>query len=264
MSKKYYFISDIHSYYDEMIAALKDFEYDENDPNSKLIVLGDIFDRGTQAIQTYQYLKRLTDEGKAIVLYGNHHKFLIDFLEGTDKSAFNYNYNGLNETLADFWHRTMPFESYLLFEYVDNDIDDAYAKFAKVCSRDIKKEFPDLLPWLKSMPRYFETNETIATHGALDLECKDWHFPEKTRHNLRGWDALDFDDGNFILQKNTTGKRVIVGHFGTGHLRQKHNLGDKEDYSILHTKDNKYFIDGCTAYTHKVNVLVVIENENNS
>ena len=261
---KYYFISDIHGYFDEMQKCLKQAGYNENDANSKLIVVGDIFDRGTQAVETYKYLKRLTDEGKVIVLYGNHHKFLIDFLEGTNESPFNYNYNGLDETLADFWHRTMPFESYCLFD-ADCDIDTSenFKKFAKVCRNDINKEFPDLLPWLKSMPRYFETDNIIATHGALDFDVPDWHFPEKERYNLKGWDALDFDDGSFILRKNKTGKKVIVGHFGTGQLRGMHGIGSNQDFSILKTKDNKYFIDGCVPHTNKINVLV-LEDENNS
>ena len=110
MKRKIFFCSDIHGYYDIMIRDLKESGYDENNPNHLLVVLGDVFDRGDQAIEVYEYLKRLTDEGKAIVTSGNHHKFLIDFLEGS-YNPFNYLNNGLANTIGDFWHRSFPFES---------------------------------------------------------------------------------------------------------------------------------------------------------
>ena len=75
MSKKLFFCSDIHGYYDVMINALNEAGFDENNPNHLLVVLGDIFDRGEQAVQVYEYLKRLNDKKKAVVVSGNHHKF---------------------------------------------------------------------------------------------------------------------------------------------------------------------------------------------
>ena len=64
--------------------------------------------------------------------------------------------------------------------------------------------------------------------------------------------------------RNTNDKTVVVGHFHTRHLREMYELGDKDDDSILEIQDelcgHKIFIDGCTPYTKKVNVLV-IENE---
>ena len=81
--KKMFIISDIHGYYDEMIKALEKAGYNENNDEHKLICLGDIFDRGAQSLAVYEYLKRLSDEDKAIVLSGNHSLFLIQFLQGS-------------------------------------------------------------------------------------------------------------------------------------------------------------------------------------
>lgn len=253
---KLFFISDIHSFYDETIEALKKAKYDENNPNHLLIVVGDIFDRGRQTLQVYEWLLRLTRENKAIVLSGNHHKFLIDFLKGSI-SPFNYINNGLKETIADFWHRTAPFESWCIVDENCEITQEAYEKWVNICRKDINREYPELLPWLESMPRYFESKSTIATHGALDLHVPDWHYPHCSKYWLRDWDALDFDDGSFLGVKNTTGKKIIIGHYDTGSLRKIYGLGNKNDYSILETKDNKVFIDGCVALTKKVNVYVI-------
>lgn len=255
---KLFFISDIHNGYDYMVQALNKAGFNENKYNHKLIVLGDWNDRLGQAVKTYEYLYRLTQINKAIVTSGNHHKFLIDFLEGSI-NPFNYIHNGLRETIADFWHRTSPFESWCLLDAKCDMTNENYAKWAKICRDDINHEYPELLPWLKSMPRYFESKNHIGVHGALDLKVPDWHYPHCYRHNLVDWDALDFDDGSFIFQNNTTNKTIVVGHFDTGHLRKMWQIDSKNynDHSILFTKDKKVFIDGCTALTKKVNVYVI-------
>lgn len=253
---KLFFVSDIHSHYDKTIEALKKAKYDENNPNHLLIVVGDIFDRYTQTIEVYKWLLRLTRENKAIVLSGNHHKFLIDFLKGSI-SPFNYIHNGLRETIADFWHRSLPFESWCMFEENCDMTQETYAKWVNICGKDINEEYPELLSWLESMPRYFESKSIIATHGALDLNVPDWHYPHCYRYTLRDWDALDFNDGSFLGVKNTTGKKIIIGHYDTGSLRKMYGIGDSDDHSILITDDNKVFIDGCVVLTKKVNVYVV-------
>ena len=136
MKKKLFVTSDIHNDYKALIKGLNDAGYDENDENNLLIVIGDIFDRPPgESVAIYEYLKRLTGEGKAIVTRGNHEKFFIDFLQGS-VSAFNYLHNGTNETIADFWHRTAPFESWCALEG-NCDLDQMnYIK------QEIKEEYP--------------------------------------------------------------------------------------------------------------------------
>jgi serine/threonine protein phosphatase 1 len=259
MQYKLFFVSDIHNGYPFLIEALKKAGFDENNESHLLVCLGDWNDRLSYALATYQYLKHLTDIGRGIVLLGNHGLFLLEFLEGSDR-PFNYIHNGLDHTIADFWHRTVPFESWCMLDAKCEINNENYAKWAKICRNDINKEYPELLPWLKSLPRYFESKNYIGVHGAIDTDAQDWHNPNCSRQYLKDWDALDFDDGSFLSKPNTTGKTIVVGHFGTGDLRERYNLGDPNDYSILKTKDNKVFIDGCTVLTKNVNVFVV-ENE---
>ena len=254
--KTIFAISDIHGHYSEMISDLYESGYDKNDPNHLLVVCGDIFDRGRENLEVYEYLKGLTDKGKAIVIAGNHNKFLIEYLDGTNISPFNYMENGTNETLADFLHETSPFETWCFF----NEKTPTYGAFAtwiEIARNMINEEYPELLGWLKSLPRYYETENYIFAHASLDLKSPNWREPHCEKWNLVDWDALDFDDGNFVLKNNNTGKSIVVGHFDTGHLRQMHKMGKYEDHSILETADNKIFIDGCVPLTKKVNVLVL-------
>lgn len=260
MKKKLFICSDIHGYYKEMKRALDEAGYDENNNNHLLIIAGDLFDRGTDSLAVYEYLKGLVDKGKAIVLRGNHEKFFIDFLQGS-VSPFNYLHNGTNETIADFWHRTAPFESWCALEGNCELTQESYVKWVDICVADIKEEYPELLDWLKSLPRYYETKNYIITHGAIDTKVDDWHNPHCFRYDLIDWDALDFNDGSFFGEpiKNTD-KTVVIGHFGTRFLREKYGypLDEGKEDDILIRDDGKVIaIDTTTVLTHKINVLVV-------
>lgn len=260
MKKKLFICSDIHGYYKEMKKALDEAGYDENNNNHLLVIIGDLFDRGPDALAVYEYLKKMVNEGKAIVTRGNHENFFIDFLQGS-VSPFNYLHNGTNETIGDFWHRTAPFESWCALEGNCELNQMNYIKWADICSKEIKEEYPELLDWLKSLPRYYETENYIFVHGAIDTKVEDWHNPHCFRYDLINWDALDFNDGSFFGEpiKNTD-KTVVIGHFGTRFLREKYNYPiDKEhEDDILIRNDGRIIaIDATTALTHKVNVLVV-------
>lgn len=261
MKKKLFVTSDIHNNYKALRKGLDDAGYDENDENNLLIVIGDIFDRPPgESVAIYEYLKRLTDEGKAIVTRGNHEKFFIDFLQGS-VSAFNYLHNGTNETIADFWHRTAPFESWCALEGDCNPTQESYIKWAEICRNEIKEEYPELLKWLKDRPRYFETKNYIFTHGAIDSKTPDWHNPHCYKYDLVDWDALDFNDGTFFGESIVnTDKTIVIGHFGTNELRKMYGLPIEEghEYDILTRDDGRVIaLDATTVISNKINVLVV-------
>lgn len=266
MQKKIFVVSDIHGHFDELIESLNEKGYNEDDENNLLLVLGDHFDRGTQSLQVYEYLKRLTDEGKAITIMGNHDLMFIDYLEGTVIDPFNYFRNGESETFAEFWHRTKPFESWCMIDKnIGQPTDRDFIQWLSVAVKDINEEYPELLSWLKNQPYYFETKNYIFTHGAIDTKAADWHNPHCYRYSYVDWDALTWDDGSFFGSDiENTDKKVVIGHFGTDHLRDKYNLkkNGEEDFSILRREDGRVIaIDGTTICSKKVNVLVIEREE---
>lgn len=251
MKKKIFAISDIHGFYTEMIKSLKESGYDEDNPEHLLIVCGDKFDRGKESVKVFQYLKRLMDKNKAIILRGNHLAFIENFLEGSN-DPFNYINNGLNETIADFWHRTAPFESWCALEGNCELSIENYSKWAEIARKDINKEYPELLPWIKSLPYYYETDNYIFTHGMIDGQCFDWHNPNISWYECTWAKPRDFN--NSIVN---TDKKVVVGHINCGLLRSLYGY-DENDNSIFERPDGKVIgLDTCTVLTHKVNVLVL-------
>ena len=265
---KIFACSDIHGHYKEMIDALNKAGFDENKDNHLLIVLGDIFDRGSESLLVYKYLKKLTDKNKAIVLRGNHDTMFIEYLDGTSLSPFNYLHNGTNETFADFLHCTAPFESWCLIEMNANIITNGdFVNWLGVARKQINTEYPELYDWLIHRPFYYETKNYIFTHGAIDTEVEDWHIPKCTKFGCIGWEALTWDDGSFFGKSiKNTDKTIVIGHFGTEHLRNKYRIPQARhigsQFDILKRKDGRVIaIDGTTVASKKVNVLVIDDEE---
>lgn len=261
--RKIFAISDIHGHYKEMREALNKAGYDEKNANHLLVVCGDCFDRGRENLEVYEYLKRLTDSNRAIVIMGNHDLMLAEYLSGKTTSAWNYIHNGTNETLSDFLHETAPFEVYCVLKKIDQPTYGDFAIWISMIREKINEEYPELLTWLNSRPYYYETKHYIFTHGAIDTKVEDWHKPHCYRYNYVDWKALTWSDGSFFGSdiKNTN-KTVVIGHFGTEQLRKMYGYPSNRNllgaYDILKRNDGRVIaLDSTVVISKKINVLVV-------
>lgn len=260
--KKYFLCSDIHSDYTALINAINDSGFDEKNDDHILVVAGDIFDRGQESIALYNYLKELTDKKKAIVLTGNHHFMLIDFLECNNPYLcfFNYRRNGLSATIDDFSHRTMGWDTMINLKYSsdeqrkmsDQDWNKEWELFIKDTSKEINEEFPDLLPWLKSLPDFLELKNSIITHGMIDCTHGNWRTP------LQGWKDCHWakpKDAAFL--RNDTGKHIYLGHIDADTIRECYHLEPDNETLFTRPGGDVTYLDSCTILTHKVNVVVI-------
>ena len=225
-----YVTSDIHGHFKELFGTLGNMGFSRDNKEDVLVVCGDMFDRGRESLLVYEFLKDLYDRKKAVIIRGNHENMLIDYLDGTCISPFNYLHNGMDETFAEFLHCTKPFESWCAVEDIKNPTYGDFAEWLQGAVSEINEAYPELLPWLKSLPYYFETEHFIFTHGGIDTDVENWKEPRCTKFGKTGWEALVWDDGSFFGKdiKNTD-KRVFIGHFGTAHLRQMYNLDTSLD-----------------------------------
>ena len=53
---KYYVLSDVHGYYDEMISALENAGFFKETEPHKVILCGDMMDRGQGALKVQEFL----------------------------------------------------------------------------------------------------------------------------------------------------------------------------------------------------------------
>lgn len=75
---KYFVVSDVHSFYTEMMTSLSANGFDVDNPDHKVIICGDAFDRGDETIKMFEWLKKMKLKDKLIYVRGNHEDLLED------------------------------------------------------------------------------------------------------------------------------------------------------------------------------------------
>lgn len=260
--KKFYILSDEHGNLKAVQEGLKKAGYDENNKDHFLISAGDCFDRGDESLELYQYYKRLCDENKMIVCYGNHNEFLIDFLkcQNIHKCHFNYVNNGLRYTIDSFLGQTCAWDTFVLFraneeeqrEMTSEDWWNMWTAFVHYASEEINKNYPELLGWLESMPYYVELKHSIISHGMIDCEHGNWRTP------LIGWKKCIWASPEQSARMyNNTGKHIYVGHIHSDLIREFFYEEPTENTVFTRPQGDVTYLDACTVLTNKVNVVCI-------
>jgi serine/threonine protein phosphatase 1 len=247
---KFYVISDVHGYYDEMIKALDEAGFDPNNESHWLIVCGDIFDRGPSPYEVMKYLKSLP---RKVLIRGNH----MDLLEECCCRGEWYSHDISNGTYATICKLGGAAEGY---------------DFSECCERTMTKTYA----LRKSMVNYFETENYIFVHAWVQLNCDDNLPPYYTRNrkyskmeNWREATEMQWEDarwGNpFELAENRLlpDKTLVFGHWhcstGWAKLEGRSEFGKDAKFDPFYG-DGFIALDGCTAHSKIVNV-VVLEDE---
>jgi serine/threonine protein phosphatase 1 len=260
---KFFVVSDVHGEYNAMVQALNEAGYNRENPEHFFVCLGDSFDRGRNSRDIYNFFTRLPKD-RSVFVKGNHDCFFEEYLEkGMDGEfvLFNILHNGLGATIDSFGCMNIA-----NFGASMEALEDARGY--------IVREYPNLLSFIKKMPLWFETDNTILVHAGLNPALPDWQL---TDEHYALWDITDAHK-----RVPSTMKTIIFGHY---HADQVFDQAEREGikaykvddhpslglpktlfYSAYGNKDKfgctvipnsfKIAIDGCTNLTEKVNVLV--------
>ena len=108
----YFVLSDPHGCFEEVFDALTDKGFFLSKEN-KIILCGDLLDRGKEAILLSEFFADLYQEGRLIFIYGNHEILFLSMLETIARgrgrwddiaSGMSHHYiNGTMQTLTDFF-----------------------------------------------------------------------------------------------------------------------------------------------------------------
>lgn len=256
MIKNTYFVfSDIHGEYNGLRRELKKAGYDSTNPRHKLISCGDAFDRGEESSKVYEYLIN----NNAICVKGNHDCFLEEYLEkGLDGEyvLFNILRNGLHATIKSFAPNSF-------FENGENFSIGQY----QTARQWIKTNRTRLLPWLKSLPLYYETKNYIFVHAGIDPRYTNW---KDTPEDFMLWDI----EHSHVILNNVGRKIVVFGHHHAAQVKERCEYEGKNYFTeperwmstkVYGNEDenspifigNKIGIDGCTILTKTPNILVI-------
>lgn len=231
---KFFCVSDIHGFYDEFMEALNAAGFDRNDENHYLVCCGDYFDRGPDPYAVMQYLRDLP---RKVLIRGNHEDLVVECCE----RGFPYKYDRTNGTIATIEALGGAGEG---------------LDFQECCAVTLEK----VSDFFKTMVDYLETENYVFVHGWLP------GVPFERNPKWREADRLSWDDARWKngMQNALVApieKTVVCGHYhaswGRAHIDHSgEEFGEDADFSPFYM-DGCIAIDACTAYSHKVNVLVL-------
>ena len=191
---KNFVVSDIHDHYDLLMEALNRNGFDINNKNHCLIVCGDAFYSGPQPGELFAFLRKLSEKGRLIFIYGNHD---IELLDNLRAGKFT---RPANRKCAELIVSCLTGRAGL--------IDD---ELILECERLGFTRFLAETPmW------YYENENYVFTHGFIPTEKKayklDWRdATEKEWRNAaaRG-DAMALSMRYGISEPN---KKIVCGHY---------------------------------------------------
>lgn len=224
---KLFCVSDIHGFYDELIAALDEAGFDKDNPDHWLISCGDHFDRGCRPVEVMRFLRSLP---RKVLIRGNHELLLKECCDRGYPESYDYS-NGTVNTIVAFSSK-----------------EDEY--FADAASRTWRR----VKPFIDEMVNYFETEHYIFCHSCLP-KGENWREASQEEWNKVVW-------GNPFLQRKLH-KTIVFGHWHTSWARHyfdgKPEWGEGVDFSPYYN-NGLFGIDGCVAHNKKINCLVLEDN----
>lgn len=242
---KFFVISDIHGFYDEMITALNEAGFNAADENHWLVTCGDHFDRGTQVAQVMEYLQNLP---RKVLIKGNHETLLMDCIQRQYPGNHDW-HNGTAQTILNLAPNASTFNVACAVAY------------EKV------KDF------IAGMVNYLELKNHIFVHAFVPLKCNDDLPMYYTKNRLfekmvdwreasdKEWEEARWGNPYTLAEQGLLPEKTLVfGHYHTSWPRSKYDnqpeWGEDADFSIYN--GNGYLaIDACCAHSGKINCLVI-------
>lgn len=218
-----------------MINALDDAGYDPTNPSHWLISCGDNFDRGPDNFKVMWYFLR---QPRCILVRGNHED-LLDWACTEGISMRDY-MNGTVDTIEELGANPTR-------------LDWTLSDMADLTYRRTRGFFDRMVD-------FYETKKYVFVHGWIPpLKL----YPDWRNAPISAWEKARWENGMKAAHSghlDPAGKIVVCGHWHTswGHYIQDETpeWGPRADFSPYYDK-GIIAIDACTAYSHKVNVLVL-------
>jgi len=258
---KYFVCSDIHGDWKAFQKSIKACQYDKDNSNHQLIVIGDLFGRATDSSQDilnlYYYLTKDVHVNTPIIIHGNHENILEIAMKRGYCDSLDV-YNGEDKTVAALGGVTR------------------YEARTHYGVQQAWEQHPEFVHWLESLPHYYETENFIFTHGTLPLLWNNLDDADEIVDDWRKADAIDWvvaewaETDEWIdkvercncVDRLLNGKTLVFGHWGTFLLRgiEDNIQPARGDCDIWFSADGHYIgLDGTTALSHQVNMLVIDE-----
>lgn len=254
---KYYVVADIHGFYDEFITALKEKGYFTDSQPHKLIICGDLFDRGTQALELQSFVLDLLSKDEVILIRGNHEDLAMDLLHGWTQSSYLERHHTTNGTLDT------------VMQLTESDWGELKYAPERVGKRFLQTPYMQMI--LPAMRDYFETARFIFVHGWIPctrvklslylthyVPIDNWRDADQEAWDRARWiNGMEAANGGVLEE----GKTIVCGHWhcSFGHARYEGKGGEFDnnpDFTPYYGR-GVIALDACTVLSGKVNCIVV-------
>ena len=111
---RYYVVTDIHSFFKQMKSALEEKGYFKDNGPKKLIICGDLFDRGPQPKELEKFILKLLENDESATVVCRYTEFNIagDSIQSSnDNTATTENYQQLMNVSKSYGTITATFDS---------------------------------------------------------------------------------------------------------------------------------------------------------
>lgn len=256
---RYYVVADIHGFYDLFIESLTEKGFFADKEPHKLIICGDLFDRGRQPKEIQEFVVDLIKKDEIILIKGNHEDLMLDFIDRIDyyvDMGILFTHHFSNRTVQTVYDLT-GCDGFTLEE------DPSF-----VAEKMRETDYIKII--IPAMVDYYETKNYIFVHGWIPCNSKGFkhneyfsYKPDWREEGKEGWGRARWHNGILAASQGVIepNKTIVCGHW---HASYGHAVFEGKGKEFTESADNSpYYSDGiialdaCTAFSKVVNCIVV-------
>lgn len=254
---RYYVAADVHGYFDELIAALTEKGFFTDTAPHKLIICGDLFDRGPKALDVQEFVLERMAKEEVILIRGNHEDLALELLNGWHRKSYRQFHHHTNGTIDTVYQLTG-----LPFGVLERDPDSLGRAFLHT---------PFIQTIIPAMLDYYETEHYIFTHGWIPctairlngdvkefVPIREWRSADKSAWDKARWlNGMEAAHGG-VLEPSKT---IVCGHwhcsFGHAHYENDGGEFDNNPNFTPYYGEGIIALDACTPRSKRVNCIVI-------
>ena len=259
---KYYVVADVHGFYSILKQELQDKGFFDDTEAHKLIICGDLFDRGKEAVALQDFILELMQKDEVILIRGNHEDLLLQMLEsmeiGMPVLYSHHSRNGTVDTVKQLIRKDTV--------WFDTRTEAVVTQM---------QHTPLITKIIPSMVDYFETEHYIFVHGWIPCQVQRVTSTYRIYEPMPDWREADGDawlDARWTngMEASYKGikepeKTIVCGHWHTsfGHALYEGKgslFGEDADYSPYFA-EGIIALDACTARSQKINCIIIEDEE---
>ncbi len=246
---KYYVLTDIHGYCTLFEETLQNAGYYADAGEKKLVLLGDLFDRGGEARALQDKILGFLEEDAAILIRGNHEDLFEELVtKDRGRPLRHHVHNGTYDTLEQL-----------------TGLKAGYSWNSNMQLAAAGRDTPLFQTILPAMLDYYETRSYIFTHAWIPCETwygslvydGDWREADRDAWREARW-TNPMDAARTVRAEEKT---VVCGHYHCSYGHSKYegrgsDFGPDADFSP-YTAPGIIALDACTAFSGRMNCLIL-------